>query len=221
MFCSVRSVFLLWKEGYEGYGVDLRARKSWQLWGSKCPLETSSLSPAELCLQDEAPFNAGSFLIGNHADELTPWIPLLAAKTPNSGFVNIPCCFHTFIGRFTASSYTFPPDLLETSDAIKRDMAKFESLSSERGGRYYCYLVYIAEIVARAGWRIERDALRIPSTKCWALVGRTRLYGASSSDGRNQQEVNERQTLVHQWVTGVAEESRLTWQPRKPEGKDH
>merc|ERR1711964_620516 len=119
-----------------------------------------SVVPADLCLQDGPPFTAGSFLIGNHADELTPWIPLLAARTPGSAFLNIPCCSHTLTSRFTSTAHTFPPDLLASSEALKDDMQRFESLSSERSGRYYHYLVYNAEILARAGWRIERDALR-------------------------------------------------------------
>jgi len=58
----------------------------------------------------------GAFLIGNHADELTPWVPVLAANTPAcSGFVNIPCCAWTLEGqRFVPSQCTLDDPTIAT-----------------------------------------------------------------------------------------------------------
>lgn len=49
-------------------------------------------------------FSTGTFIISNHADELTPWTPLLASLSA-SPFLAIPCCSHNLSGaRFRAPS---------------------------------------------------------------------------------------------------------------------
>ncbi|KAK8168831.1 hypothetical protein BKA80DRAFT_325416 [Phyllosticta citrichinensis] len=49
-------------------------------------------------------FAPGTFIISNHADELTPWTPLLAFLS-SSPFLAIPCCSHNFNGaKFRASA---------------------------------------------------------------------------------------------------------------------
>ncbi|MCJ1251501.1 tRNA(Ser) Um(44) 2'-O-methyltransferase [Trapelia coarctata] len=49
-------------------------------------------------------FPTGTFIISNHADEITPWTPLLASLS-NSPFLAIPCCSHNLSGmRFRAPS---------------------------------------------------------------------------------------------------------------------
>ncbi|MCJ1256095.1 tRNA(Ser) Um(44) 2'-O-methyltransferase [Lignoscripta atroalba] len=49
-------------------------------------------------------FAPGTFIISNHADELTPWTPLLASLSCSS-FLAIPCCSHNLSGlRFRAPS---------------------------------------------------------------------------------------------------------------------
>ncbi|MCJ1447631.1 MAG: tRNA(Ser) Um(44) 2'-O-methyltransferase [Stictis urceolatum] len=49
-------------------------------------------------------FPQGTFIISNHADELTPWTPLLAYLM-DSPFLAIPCCSHNLSGeRFRAPS---------------------------------------------------------------------------------------------------------------------
>lgn len=201
------------KEGYPGYGFDLRSRKSWELWDCPSILRVSTASPPELCLADEPPFPPGSFLIGNHADELTPWLPLLAALTPGSVFMNIPCCLHTYTTRFTAGKYAFPEELLQLP-SVQQDMETFDSLAREKGGRYNAYLTYIAEQTVRAGWRPEREALRIPSTKCWAFVGRKRTW-------TGQEDEQEQEDIIKDWIRQIAAGSKSTWKPRESEVKDH
>lgn len=50
-------------------------------------------------------FRTGTFIISNHADELTPWTPLLASLS-SSPFLAIPCCSHNLSGlRFRAPSH--------------------------------------------------------------------------------------------------------------------
>ncbi|KAI5370997.1 Putative tRNA (uracil-O(2)-)-methyltransferase [Septoria linicola] len=48
----------------------------------------------------------GPFILSNHADELTPWTPLLAYLN-RSSFIVIPCCSHDLSGaRFRAPAHT-------------------------------------------------------------------------------------------------------------------
>ncbi|SHO78973.1 Similar to S.cerevisiae protein TRM44 (tRNA(Ser) Um(44) 2'-O-methyltransferase) [Malassezia sympodialis ATCC 42132] len=113
-------VHLLTQEGYHGYGFDGRARKSWPLYEQAgARLQVHWFDPAEIASTDDSSAKAsglptGSFLIGNHADELTPWVPVLAARTPAcTGFVNIPCCAWTLEGqRFVPSKSTLDDSML-------------------------------------------------------------------------------------------------------------
>lgn len=51
-------------------------------------------------------FKPGTFIISNHADELTAWTPLLAYLN-ESAFIAIPCCSHDLAGaRFRAPETT-------------------------------------------------------------------------------------------------------------------
>lgn len=55
-------------------------------------LQQAVVDPIALALREAGPFDEGMFLIGNHSDELTPWIPILASLTRDGRFLNIPCC---------------------------------------------------------------------------------------------------------------------------------
>lgn len=172
-------VEILLREGLEIYGFDARHRKSWSTYRPETQaalleqiLYPSILRAPELSADpalemasialNYGQFSSSQFLIGNHADELTPYIPLLAAIASSSdeerstaaivntaGFVIIPCCMHTFSGE------------------------KHNGLSS-LGGRYASYVTWLTSICEEVGWIVEREALRIPSTRNIALIGRRR-----------------------------------------------
>jgi len=82
-------------------------------------------------------------LIGNHADELVPWIPIIAARSsPTCKFVVIPCCFHSLSG------------------------AKYRFGATATGqGKYRAYVDYIRDLASQCGFEVEEESLRIPSTK--------------------------------------------------------
>ncbi len=49
----------------------------------------------------ETKFSGYDWLIGNHSDELTPWIPVMAATTSHdTKFMVLPCCPFEFHGKF-------------------------------------------------------------------------------------------------------------------------
>jgi tRNASer (uridine44-2'-O)-methyltransferase len=113
-------VFLLLSEGFDGRGFDARKRKSWSVFPESVQerLQEMQLVPEILArhaadevdaLRGETSrrkeggihnglFPEGTFIISNHADQLTPWTPLLAYMS-NCPFIAIPCCSHGLSGK--------------------------------------------------------------------------------------------------------------------------
>ncbi|GAA6046357.1 hypothetical protein JCM3770_004880 [Rhodotorula araucariae] len=237
-------VYILNAEGYPGYGFDLRERKSWAAYTPAPDLRVSSISPPSLVstylVTSTPPFPAGAFLIGNHADELTPWLPLLAACTPRSAFLSIPCCLHELHGRFDRQTYTVPAAylaLLPSPPPATRPSGPApapathpllhpfyaptplafaptaDGGASVSGGRYAAYQLYLAHLALRCGFVPEREALRIPSTKNFGMVGRTRVWTADGEDEREGRVRAEMEALL------AEVERRGEWKARRPEGK--
>lgn len=139
-------VHILSNEGHPGRGIDVRRRKIWDMYGPQTRLEESAITP-----NDETLFPDVDWLIGNHSDELTPWIPVIAARSSyDCRFFVLPCCFFDFVGKFqrTQSSKT----------------------------QYRGYLDFITEVGSACGFHVEEDCLRIPSTKRVCLIGKSRTY---------------------------------------------
>ncbi|KAI9463609.1 hypothetical protein BJY52DRAFT_1202901 [Lactarius psammicola] len=85
---------ILVSEGYAGHGFDLRSRTSWAHYppATQSRLLVHALDPTAAADQHQHQHQerstllpADCFLIGNHADELTPWVPLLATRSLNLG----------------------------------------------------------------------------------------------------------------------------------------
>lgn len=100
------------------------------------------------------------WIIGNHADELTPWIPVMC-ELSSVNFVAIPCCFYNFEGKKNDfnNSIPHPPSTNHANMTT---------------GRYRSYVEYVANISLALGIHVEFEWLRIPSTKNLALIGRRR-----------------------------------------------
>ncbi|KAI0906124.1 hypothetical protein F4823DRAFT_608252 [Ustulina deusta] len=175
-------VHILRQEGYSGWGFDARKRKSWSIFldrvdpGAENDIDESLrqlvLIPA--VLQDQgrqdgelAPqihdgmFPKGTFIISNHADELTPWTPILATIS-DCPFIMIPCCSHDLSGaRFRA--------------AAPKEKGK-------SGSAYSSLVEWVKQIAHDCGWEVETEMLRIPSTRNTGIVGRRRLESPVSAD---------------------------------------
>ncbi|KAK0343755.1 tRNA(Ser) Um(44) 2'-O-methyltransferase [Friedmanniomyces endolithicus] len=110
--------YILLSEGYRGWGFDARKRKTWSIFPPKIQehLNERLLVPEIFQsgkraqeMSDDSTWHdgifrdaPGSFIISNHADELTAWTPLLAYLN-NASFIAIPCCSHDLAGsRFRA-----------------------------------------------------------------------------------------------------------------------
>ncbi|VDC01628.1 unnamed protein product [Peniophora sp. CBMAI 1063] len=196
---------ILTAEGYAGQGIDLRARVSWEHYppASRAALRVLALDPTSEELSDtDLPANA--FLIGNHADELSPWVPVLATRTQAAGYLSIPCCAWSFDARFDRTRDVPYEDIGDEAEFVESlGLGADGSTSSS----YAAYRVWLASLSAHCGWVVECDALRIPSTRNWAIVGRKRSDDA-------QEEVQERidNILLHVKQRGV-------FKTRRPEGK--
>ncbi|KAG9479770.1 hypothetical protein GDO78_011681 [Eleutherodactylus coqui] len=139
-------VHILSNEGHPGRGIDVRRRRIWDLYRPLTILEESAITPSDNCL-----FPDTDWIIGNHSDELTPWLPVIAARSSYSCcFFVLPCCFFSFYGKYNRKSC--------------------------KKTQYREYLDFVAEVGAQCGFIVEEDCLRIPSTKRVCLIGKSRSY---------------------------------------------
>lgn len=170
-------VHILIEEGYSGWGFDARRRKSWETYSAKAQENLKELvlipsileeDPSEDTIAESkdndydnnkhprihsGTFPKGTFIISNHADELTPWTPILA-NLSQSPFMMIPCCSHNLTGsKFRAPGTKTP----------KTSNSAYASLVS-----------WVTTLATDCGWKIEKEMLRIPSTRNTALLGRRR-----------------------------------------------
>ncbi|CAG0910060.1 unnamed protein product, partial [Cyprideis torosa] len=77
-----------------GFGIDLRARATWK------SLDPSGDLLREEVVHPETQFDNVNWIIGNHCDELAPWIPVFAARSrPAANFLLLPCCPFQLDGR--------------------------------------------------------------------------------------------------------------------------
>ena len=196
-------VHILLEEGYHGWGFDARARKSWAIYGAKAKenlhelvlvpsiIQSEELATKSLSQNVSLPFNentkrteetnihnglfpTGTFIVSNHADELTPWTPILA-NLSQSPFMAIPCCSHALNG----SRFRAPP-------------SKEAGVSNSA---YASLVSWVSKIAGECGWVTETEMLRIPSTRNTALIGRNRSvpFGDDEVDGGNGGNGNTRE----------------------------
>ncbi|KAL0960258.1 hypothetical protein HGRIS_011889 [Hohenbuehelia grisea] len=202
-------VHILTAEGYDGQGIDLRARTSWEQYppSTQERLYVHAFDPESLCSSSsEHPFfKPGAFIIGNHADELTPWVPVISKIRRASGYLSIPCCAFLFDARFTRSATTpFPESLEHGVDEFVQSL----HLGGEGAtSSYAMYRIWLASLSLHCGWQIECDTLRIPSTRSWAIVGRKRSAEVDSETASENVERILRQIM-----------ERGVFKPRAPEG---
>ncbi|XP_061440192.1 probable tRNA (uracil-O(2)-)-methyltransferase isoform X2 [Rhineura floridana] len=158
-------VHILSNEGHPGKGTDVRRRKIWDMYGPQTHLEENTVSPNNQ-------YPDVDWLIGNHSDELTPWIPVIAARSSYScRYFLLPCCFFDFYGKYN-----------------RRQSKK---------SQYREYLDFVTEVGFVCGFHVEEDCLRIPSTKRVCLIGMSRTYLATQDtvlEERRAQYINRHQS---------------------------
>lgn len=108
----------------------------------ECYTSEDLLNDPKVCTTEFAP---NTFIIGNHSDELTCWLPLLGYP-----FMVIPCCSHNLNGdkiRFTVTS------------------------KSMGNSKYQGLCEHVEQLSSLFGWDFKREMLRIPSTRNTAIIG--------------------------------------------------
>lgn len=193
-------VYVLLAEGYEGWGFDARERKTWSIFPELAQqrLQRRLLIPELFLRNEEAEelwhngiFEPGTFIISNHADELTAWTPLLAHLN-NSSFIAIPCCSHDLAGaRFRAPPTTrsakdrairLPQQQASSGEDMRKGVAETGSLHrtdahKKMPSAYSTLCSYVASLAEEVGFEPEHEALRIPSTRNSCIIGRRRKAG--------------------------------------------
>lgn len=155
--------YLLLEEGYTGTGIDIFSRDLWDAYPAHVRerLKAEKLDPETYVVPDDV-----DWIIGNHSDELTPWIPAIAARsqrghggiTLNASpkFFVLPCCFFDMDGRKYAQHF-------RRSFYVK----------DQGQGRYEMYITYVERLSRGFGFAVERENMRIPSTKYIAILGQS------------------------------------------------
>jgi len=168
-------VHILTSEGYPGIGLDIRARKSWDLYpaSTKSRLHVYALDPLSAGFPPRDFFPPGVFLIGNHADELTPWLPVISALA-DSSYISIPCCPWSFDKGFHRASSIFPSFMEQEDQELKR------RLGDATTSTYGAYLCWLSALSRECGFQGEYEALRIPSTRNWSIIGKFPRWACGS-----------------------------------------
>lgn len=186
--------YILIQEGINGIGIDARQRKSWAIYpqgvknclkeqviipsillrphpevrkrmphiqhnGGIFPVKVAHeyIAPATIIYSSQdllkspqvniAEYPKDTFIIGNHSDELTCWIPLLGYP-----FMVIPCCSHNLAGQRVRYNNT-------------------KRTSKMKNSTYAGLVDHVENIATKVGWTVEKEMLRIPSTRNAALIG--------------------------------------------------
>ncbi|XP_076244281.1 putative tRNA (uracil-O(2)-)-methyltransferase [Calliopsis andreniformis] len=184
-------VHILFSEGHRGSGIDLRRRKIWDLYPPETPLQVCTIVPSSSTV-----YPGVDWIIGNHSDELTPWIPVIAARSSATcRFFLLPCC---------------PYEL---------DGSKYQRYCASKS-QYSEYIDYVKSLCEECGFQTHIDKLRIPSTKRICLIGWERnCEEAKVRENRIQQMVNAKATLVRRQnesneISGNANSWTCDFKPR-------
>lgn len=125
-------------------------------------MQVRTITPEENCYYPDA-----DWLIGNHSDELTPWIPVFAARSSTKcNFFLLPCCAYEFNGQ-----------------RFQRKNSKFSVYSD--------YVEYLKAICISLNFEVNIDKLRIPSTKRICIVGRRSQHDCKSNQELHNQNVHD------------------------------
>lgn len=168
-------VYLLTMEGHKGVGYDIRRRAIWDWFPTTVDLREEVVRPAMSTV-----FHGVDWVLGNHSDELTPWVSVIAAlSSPTTSFWVLPCCPHSFTNKYQRRN---------AAKSVWRD-----------------YLDWLSELGLEAGFDLEEDRMRIPSTKRVCLVGQPRV---GSVLAYHERKVGVEQ-LVSRWAEGFIPRAKI------------
>lgn len=232
-------VYILLSEGYRGWGFDARRRKTWSIFPDEIQAKLQQRLLVPKIFQKgvegakvadawhDGVFDPETFIISNHADELTAWTPLLAYQN-DSFFISIPCCSHDLTGaRFRAPATTraakqAPPRLPQQDvSAIDRrpttgkhasetGSLKRTEAQKKMPSAYSSLCSYVTALAQEVNYVPEREVLRIPSTRNQCIIGRKwRRVSTSSGDRIAREQVIS--TIVAQETGKPVKELGKEW----------
>eukprot|EP01126_Amoeba_proteus_P030891 TRINITY_DN3043_c0_g1_i2.p1 TRINITY_DN3043_c0_g1~~TRINITY_DN3043_c0_g1_i2.p1 ORF type:complete len:539 (+),score=100.86 TRINITY_DN3043_c0_g1_i2:396-2012(+) len=192
-------VYLLTMEGHQGSGIDLVKRRIWDKYPREVKLFEEPIMP------DTSVYNV-DWIIANHSDELTPWVPLIASRSPwqvhevgnhergspekivvGQRYFVLPCCEWDFHQKFQKHG----------------NLPKFQA-----------YLQYIQKIGEDCGFEVKTEHLRIPSTRNVAQVGTIKI-----TNPLEEEEMRMRTELIHKNLLRVA--NFTSFQPKVRKSSSH
>ncbi|KAJ5742732.1 uncharacterized protein N7511_011133 [Penicillium nucicola] len=203
-------VYVLCMEGYNGSGFDACRRKTWETY----PVDVQTCLEEKMYIpqpfldaigpQDfeakihTGDFPADTFIISDHADEMTVWTPLMAALASPSSllpFLIIPCCSCSLSG----ARYRYPPRIrmsegtstdVNTSENVEKcveqnhqpasgDLRSLRATKAEqKTGRGFgnsmmgSLTAKTRDIAEELGFVVEEVCLQTPGAFSRALIGR-------------------------------------------------
>ncbi len=211
--------YILIKEGFRGRGFDARRRSTWKVLEMDdyldemvcIPQPFLDHAPTELNVNrlhesgmkvhnglfngvfnglPNGLFKPGTFIISNHADELTPWTPILAAlAAPDSSlpFLAIPCCSHALSGakhRYSRKEIVSADTASHTNGTEEQPLAgdlrtlraaKIKAANHQDDkSMYACLTKKVVALAQEVGCETELTLMRIPSTRNIGVVGNRR-----------------------------------------------
>ncbi|CAD0050043.1 unnamed protein product [Aureobasidium pullulans] len=151
-------------------------------------------------------FKQGTFIVSNHADELTPWTPLLSYLN-DSPFIAIPCCSHNLAGARWRAPISKPAKekaaaqrrqesskahVDETDNVRSAQAAETGSLKKTAGTKnvqsaYASLCDYVSGLANDVNFVVETEILRIPSTRNTCILGR-KTKATQASDGTSKEQ---------------------------------
>lgn len=211
-------VYILIREGWHGSGFDARRRKTWDILGPEvkgCLHEKvcipwpfakgTEAGEFEKVAVHDGTFAPGTFIISNHADELTCWTPILAARPGSERplpFLAIPCCSHALDGsrrRYTQKEVAISVSSAdngasrdgkskeEDEQSVAGDLKAMRAAKQKANNHaddksmYACLTRKTAALAQELDMDVELTLMRIPSTRNIGVVGnRKSIYKADN-----------------------------------------
>jgi tRNASer (uridine44-2'-O)-methyltransferase len=224
---------VLIQEGYEGWGFDARKRMT---WAASPPTVSENLKEMLLVpqilqsgfLQDNhysadvvvtTPFHngvfpTGTFIISNHADELTPWTPLLAYLS-ESPFLAIPCCSHNLAGarcRFNNMPTSGQASVTTGPGPFAGSLARPKNNNGKQPSAYQGLTAYVAALAEELGFGVAKEMMRIPSTRNAAILGRVKPCEDTEQVERDDKEKKIKEILERE--VGIVTVVGMQWVQR-------
>jgi tRNASer (uridine44-2'-O)-methyltransferase len=202
-------VYILNNEGWPGWGFDARRRKTWDTFPDTYisrlkelllvprilrPDQSDDASLLNAPPSHDGTFPHGTFIISNHADELTPWTPLLAYLS-SSPFIAIPCCSHDLGGtRFRAQVH---------KEYFTNDHPSTTLIKGKQPSAYASLCSWVCHLTEAVGYKAEKEHLRIPSTRNTAVVGRKRIGEVGEGDKNGEERMAIVRGLIEKEMGGA------------------